>query len=249
MNQCRIKHHDCQRIKYICLDKHCDQEQKIGCADCFLEFHVPNDFGSHHRRLISEFEVELKGKIEKLASVSIQPICNNSEKVDQQFDNCMNNLIQKLTDYKEQIKQEINNEKLDFLTYVNEFNQKVDQKIDLQNTQISQLSTIEINKSISFYQNTNHIINDLRKDQQELEMHKKKLNQKNQKLAQKLRNTFEQIMKEFHDHNNNNNHNNDTSSTPEKQICPSQFSSTTQSTPTKNIVDVARSKKQKKGKN
>ncbi|CAD8137213.1 unnamed protein product [Paramecium octaurelia] len=286
MNQCRIKHHDCQKVKYICLDKKCNHEQKIGCADCFLEFHVPNDLVSHQRKLISEFEAELKGKIENLSTISIQSIHNNSEQVDKQFDTCMNNLIQKLTDYKDQIKEEIKNEKMDFVTYVNEFNQKVEQKIDLQNTQISQLSTNEINKSISFYQNSNNIVLDLRKDLSDLELHKKKLNLKKQKAVQKLRNTFEQIMKELDDHsngcnnnnsnsNNNNNNNNNSnnnsinnsnnnnnnkknsnnnnhnniSCTPEKQIYPSQLSNTTQSTPTKNVVDVARSKKQRKGKN
>ncbi|CAD8144410.1 unnamed protein product [Paramecium pentaurelia] len=242
MNQCRIQHHDCQRIKYICLDKKCNHEQKIGCADCFLEFHVPNDFISHQRKLISEFENQLKGKIENLTSISIQPICNNSEELNQQFDICMNILIQKLTDYKEQIKEEIINEKLDFITYVNEFNQKVDKKIDFQNQQISQLSTIEINKSISFYQNSNYIVLNLKKQLQDLEKHKTKLNKKKQKLVQKLRNTFEQILKEFQDHNNNNN----ITSTPEKQIFPSQLSSTTQSTPTKNVIDVVQSKKQRK---
>lgn len=44
---------------------------KLGCADCFLEFHVPNDLVSHHRKLISEFEAELREKIENLSTISI----------------------------------------------------------------------------------------------------------------------------------------------------------------------------------
>ncbi|CAD8059408.1 unnamed protein product [Paramecium sonneborni] len=254
MNLCRIQHHDNQKVKYICLDQKCNQDQKIGCADCFLEFHVPNDIVSHQRKLISEFEAELKTKIQNLTDISISTNSNNSESVDQEFDTCMDNFIQKLTNYKEQIKEEINNEKKEFVTQVNEFNQKITEQIDLQNTQISQLSTNEINKSISFYQNSNNIVLDLKKDLQDMEMHKNKLDLKKQKAVQKLRITFEQIIKELdvntkNYYNKSNDNNNNISSTPEKQIQPSQLSNTTQSTPTKNIVDVAKSKKQRKGKN
>ncbi|CAD8046607.1 unnamed protein product [Paramecium primaurelia] len=253
MSQCPIEHHDQQKIKYICIDPKCTHEQKLGCADCFLENHISQAPQSHsHTRVqISKFEEDLNSKILNVRNLQIEPIANDSSQFDEDFNICLNQVASKLNNFKDELKKEMNNDVLNFDDHVNEFKNTIQNQIDpilpCQNSTVLTCTPEELAKAISFYQDSDQLSSVLQKQIDQIENHREKVQQNKQKITTKLQNVVDQMLRQL-DQYQIKNSNGEIQGTPEKANVSQtaiflSASSTTQSPPIKTIIDAARSRK------
>ncbi|CAD8049298.1 unnamed protein product [Paramecium sonneborni] len=253
MSQCPIEQHDQQKIKYICIDPKCSQDQKLGCADCFLENHIslsPQNH-SHMRVQISKFEEDLNKKILNVKNLQIEPITNDSSQFDEDFNVCLNQVASKLNDFKDGLKEEMNNDKLNFDNHVIEFKNTIQNQIDpilpCQTSSVLSCSPEELSKAISFYQDSDQLSSILQKQIDSIESHREKVQQNKQKITNKLQNVVDQMLRQLEE-NQIKKSNTEIQGTPEKASASQaaiflSASSTTQSPPIKTIIDAARSRK------
>ncbi|CAD8050472.1 unnamed protein product [Paramecium sonneborni] len=253
MRQCHIEQHDSQKIKYICIDPKCSQEQKLGCADCFLENHISQSpqSQSHMRVQISKFEEDLNSKIFSVKNLKIEPITNDSSQFDEDFNICLNQVASKFNNFKDELKKEMNNDILNFDNRVIEFKNTIQNQINpiiqYQNSSVLNCSSEELSKAINFYQDSDQLSQILKKQIDQIENHREKVQQNKQKITIKLQNVVDQMLR-YLDEYQITKPNANIQGTPEKvgvsqKAIFQSASSTTQSPPLKTIIDAARSKK------
>ncbi|CAD8120801.1 unnamed protein product [Paramecium sonneborni] len=201
MINCQNPNHDSQRIKYICVDPICQTQQKIGCADCFLEDHV-----THQRKNVEQFHDQVKQQLESFNQIEFQPITNAiqqdlEKQIENELENCLSCITYRFTNIKSDLKNLLDGENEKLQESYNALQQSKNNELDqMKNVNdILSISQEELNELVKFYQESSKIQNNYSKASEIFADEKQKIKQKKQKYLQKLRAIMQGLMKEFND--------------------------------------------------
>ncbi|CAD8106595.1 unnamed protein product [Paramecium sonneborni] len=198
---CQNSNHDSQRMKYICVDPICQTQQKIGCADCFLEDHA-----THQRKTIEQFNDQVKQQLDSFNQIEFQPITNTiqqdlEKQIENELENCLSCIKYRFTNIKSDLQSLLDEENEKLQESYNALQQSKNNELD-QMKNVNDLHTIsqeELNELIKFYQESSKIKNNYSQASEIFADEKNKIKQKRQKYLQKLQIIMQGLMKEFND--------------------------------------------------
>ncbi|CAD8198995.1 unnamed protein product [Paramecium pentaurelia] len=198
---CQNPNHDSQRIKYICVDPNCQVQQKIGCADCFLEDHV-----THQRKTLDQFHDQVKQQLDTFNQIEFQPITNTIQldlerQIERELENCLSCIQYRFTNIKSDLKSVIDGENEKLQESYNALQYNKNQELDSMKN-VNDLHIInqeEVNDLVKFYQESTKIQQNYQKASEILLDEKQKVKQKKQKYLYKLRTIMQGLMKEFNE--------------------------------------------------
>ncbi|CAD8096491.1 unnamed protein product [Paramecium primaurelia] len=198
---CQNSNHDSQRIKYICVDPICQVQQKIGCADCFLEDHV-----THQRRTVEQFNDQVKQQLDSFNQIEFQPITNTvqldlEKQIDKELENCLSCIQYRFTSIKSDLKNLLDGENQKLQESYNVLQQSKNHELDsLKNVNdLHSLNQEELNDLVKFYQEASKIQKNYIKASEIFYDEKQKIKQKKQKYLCKLQQIMQGLMKDFNE--------------------------------------------------
>ncbi|CAK56587.1 unnamed protein product (macronuclear) [Paramecium tetraurelia] len=198
---CQNPNHDSQKNKYICVDPICQTQQKIGCADCFLEDHV-----THQRKTVEQFHDQVKQKLDQFDQIEFQPIANEvqqdlEKQIEKELENCLSCIQYRFTSIKSDLKSMLDGENEKLLDSYNALQENKNQELDsLRNVNdVHSISQEELNDLVKFYQEAPKIQKNYIKASEIFQDEKQKIKLKKQKYLCKLRAIMQGLMKDFND--------------------------------------------------
>ncbi|CAK62954.1 unnamed protein product (macronuclear) [Paramecium tetraurelia] len=198
---CQNPNHDSQRIKYICVDPNCQAQQKIGCADCFLEDHV-----THQRKTVDQFHDQVKQQLDTFNQIEFQPITNAiqqdlEKQIDKELENCLSCITYRFTSIQSDLKSSLDGENEKLQESYNALQLSKNQEVDsIKNVNdLHSISQEEVNDLVKFYQESSKIQQNYSKASEIFSDEKQKVKQKKQKYLQKLHTIMQGLMREFNE--------------------------------------------------
>ena len=153
--RCTVETHEMQRLKYLCVDSNCGYENKIGCADCFLEFHP-----GHKKLLVEQFVENLVQKYKEVQN-NVSQLNKESQleefslelnkEIDEEFEEERSLINRRLEELKNEIKDQITKKASQKNDFFENFKVSFDQLQKVGQKKFEDLTENEINHCLNFY--------------------------------------------------------------------------------------------------